>query len=372
MNVAFVSPEPTPYRAPLLDRIAARPEVELTAIYAARTVASREWSVALNHAAVFLRGVNVPGARHVVRHDYPLTPGVVGALSKAAPDVAVVSGWSTFASQAALAWCRIRRVPYVLLAESHDAGPKAGWRRTVKTTAVPPILRSAASVLVVGSLARESVVALGADPARVRVFANTIDVPAWSKRADALAARRSELRAAFGLAEEVAVVSVARLAPEKGLDVLLRAATAAGVRALIVGSGPDRAYLETIGRDAIFTGELPGTRVAEAYVAADMFALLSAHEPWGVAVNEAAASGLPLVLSDRVGAAPDLLRDGENGVVVASGDAAAAADALRLLAVDPVLRKRYGARSRELVSAWGYEPSVDAFVAACREAIASR
>ncbi len=195
---------------------------------------------------------------------------------------------------------------------------------------------------------------------------------AWAERADELAGRRSELRAAFGLGEEVAVLSVARLAPEKGLDVLLRAATAAGVRPLLVGSGPERAYLETIARDAIFTGELPEDRVAEAYAAADIFALLSAHEPWGVAVNEAAASGLPLVLSDRVGAAADLLRDGENGMLVPSGDAAAAADALRLLAVNPVLRQRYGARSRALVSAWGYEPSVEAFVEACREAIASR
>ena len=372
MRVAFVSPEPTPYRAPLLDRIAALPDVELTAIYAARTVASRKWATVLHHKAVFLRGVAVPGARRVVRHDYPITPSIFDALRSAQPHVVVVSGWSTFASQAALFWCRLRRVPCVLLVESHDAGPKAGWRRTVKTTAVPPILRSAASVLVVGSLARESVVALGAEPARVRVFANTIDVTAWAKRADELAGRRSELRAAFGLAEEVVVLSVARLAPEKGLDVLLRAATAAGVRPLLVGSGPERAYLETVARDALFTGELPEDRVAEAYAAADIFALLSAHEPWGVAVNEAAASGLPLVLSDRVGAAADLLRDGENGVLVPSGDVTAAADALRLLAVDPTLRQRYGARSRELMSAWGYDPSVEALVEACREAIASR
>jgi glycosyltransferase involved in cell wall biosynthesis len=372
MRVAFVSPEPTPYRAPLLDRIAALPDVELTAIYAARTVASRRWSVAADHDAVYLSGVGVPWARAVLRHDYPITPGILGALGDAQPDVVVISGWSTFASQAALVWCRLRRVPYVLVVESHDAGPKAGWRRQVKTTAVPPILRSAASVLVVGSLARESVIALGADPTRVRIFANTIDVQSWVQRADALAARRSELRTAFGLAEEVVVLGVARLAPEKSLDVLLRAASAAEVRPLIVGSGPERAYLETIARNAIFTGELSGDRVAEAYVAADIFALLSAHEPWGVVVNEAAASGLPLVLSDRVGAAADLLVDGENGVLVPFGDVTGTADALRLLAVDPALRERYGARSRELVSAWGYEPSVEALVEACRESMASR
>jgi glycosyltransferase involved in cell wall biosynthesis len=87
-------------------------------------------------------------------------------------------------------------------------------------------------------------------------------------------------------------------------------------------------------------------------------------------VNEAAASGLPLVLSDQVGAAADLLRDGENGALVAARDVAAAAAALGQLARDDELRRRAGARSRELAGGWGYEPSVDAFVDAVREAAA--
>ncbi|HEU0303420.1 MAG TPA: glycosyltransferase, partial [Gaiellaceae bacterium] len=135
---------------------------------------------------------------------------------------------------------------------------------------------------------------------------------------------------------------------------------------------PERARLETLYPDAELMGELPQDRVAEAYAAADVFALLSAHEPWGVVVNEAAATGLPLVLSERVGAAADLLRDGENGMLVPHGDVRATADAFRRLAADPELRRRYGARSRELVSAWGYEPSVENLVTSCYEAIASR
>jgi glycosyltransferase involved in cell wall biosynthesis len=372
LRVAFVSPEPTPYRAPLLDRVARQPEVDLTVIYAAHTVASRGWDVVLDHPAVYLRGVSVPGARRVLRHDYPVTPGVFGALGDAEPDVVVVSGWSTFAAEAALAWCRVRSVPYVLLVESHDTGPKVGWRRRVKTTLVPPIVRGAASVLVVGALARDSVIALGADPTLVRVFANTIDVAAYVDTVDRLLTRRVELRTALGLrSADLCVVSVARLAPEKGLDTLLRAAEAAEARALVVGSGPERARLERLGSNAIFTGELAADRVLEAYAAADVFALLSSHEPWGVAVNEAAAAGLPLVLSDRVGAAADLLRDGENGVLVPPGDVGRAADAIRLLRDDD-RRRRYGARSRELVAPWGYEPSAEALVEACREAMASR
>jgi len=85
-------------------------------------------------------------------------------------------------------------------------------------------------------------------------------------------------------------------------------------------------------------------------------------------VNEAVACGLPLVLSDRVGAAHDLLRDGENGVLVPVNDVSAAARALRRLASDPLARVTYGARSREIAAVWGYEPSVDAFREAVRRA----
>ena len=84
-RVAFVSPEPTPYRAPLLDRVAARPELDLTVIYAARTVAGRTWDVPVRHRAVFLDGVRLPGVRRALRHDYPVTPGVFRALGEAGP-----------------------------------------------------------------------------------------------------------------------------------------------------------------------------------------------------------------------------------------------------------------------------------------------
>jgi glycosyltransferase involved in cell wall biosynthesis len=111
-------------------------------------------------------------------------------------------------------------------------------------------------------------------------------------------------------------------------------------------------------------------RIVELYAAADVFALLSEREPWGVVVNEAAACGLPLLLSERVGAAHDLLRDGENGVLVPVGDASAAGEALRTLAADPTRRQAFGARSRELAESWGYEPSVENFLVAVREAAA--
>jgi glycosyltransferase involved in cell wall biosynthesis len=193
----------------------------------------------------------------------------------------------------------------------------------------------------VGSAARASALARGAK--RVRVFANTSDVGRWIERAQRLAPAPHD---------GVVALSVGRDVPEKAFDVLVRACEQAGVRLELV------------------TGGLGEEELAQRYVDADVFALLSRHETWGVVVNEAAASGLPLVVSDRVGAAHDLLRDGENGYFVPADDVAAAADALRRLAADRDLRSRMGERSRELVRAWDYDASVEAFVEAVREAAA--
>ena len=380
VRVVVATPEPTPYRSPLFDRVSERPELDLTVVYAARTVADRRWTVEPHHRNVVLHGLPVPFVGRILHHDYPITPGIFGALRHASAQVVVVTGWSTFASQAAILWCRLHRIPYLLLVSSHDAAPRPGWRRAVKGAVVPRVVRGAAGALVLGTLSRDSLIARGAPPRHTRVFANTIDVPSWSAHAAGLEPRRPELRAAIGAeGDAVVVLSVARLVPEKELDVLLRAVAEAGdprLQVVIAGHGPEGPALERhaaeLGVRLRLVGDLPWARMAELYVAADVFVLLSSNEAWAVVVNEAAACGLPLVLSDQVGAAYDLLRDGENGTLVAARDVAAPAAALRSLAADPDLRRAQGARSREIVADWGYEPSVESFVAAIRDAIAPR
>jgi len=374
IDVTFVLPEPAPYRTAMLDRAAGRPELELTAIYAGSSVQRRVWATDTRHRAVVLDGWRVPGAYRVLRHDYPVSFDVFGALEDSAPEVVVVSGWSTFASQAAVAWCRRRHVPYVLLVESNERDARSGWRRAVKGAVVPTTVRNAAEIFVVGTLARESMLARGVEPARISIFADTIDPEWFGSEADRLHARREELRAEAGLADDdVAVLSVARLAPEKGHDTLIAAAALLAdprVVVLLAGGGPERERLEALAAELrarlVVLPELPWERIVERYAIADVFALLSRHEPWGVAVNEAAACGLPLVLSDRVGAAFDLLEDGRNGSLVPAGDAHAAADALQELVADPERRAAAGRASRELMRGWGYEPSIENLVTVAR------
>ena len=173
--------------------------------------------------------------------------------------------------------------------------------------------------------------------------------------------------------DDVAVLSVARLAPEKGLDTLVRAVSLADDPRLVLvlaGSGAERERLEQLAAELDvrlrFLPDVPWERIVERFAIADVFALLSRHEPWGVVVNEAAACGLPLVVSDRVGAAFDLVVDGRNGALVPADDPEAAGDAIRALAADPERRRAAGQASRDIMRDWGYEPSIENLVRVAR------
>jgi glycosyltransferase involved in cell wall biosynthesis len=371
IRIAFVAGEPTPYRIPHLRALAARPELDLTVYYAAATVQRRTWQ--LEHGeAVYLSGPQLPLAR-ILHHDYALTPGIWRHLEQGRFDLVVAGGWSLLATQLAIVWSRRRRVPYVLMSDNHLLEPRPGWVSALKRAILPRLVPQAAAWLVPGSLARDHIVSYGARPERTITFPLTVDVEKLGAQVDALRPDRAAIRTRLGIpSDAVAVLQVGRLIEMKSPADLLRAVAAAQrqsslpLAAVLVGDGPEEAHLRALARElevnAVFTGMLAGEALASAFAAADVFALLSRRETWGVVVNEAMAAALPLVLSDRVGAAGDLLEEGGNGELVPAGDAGAAAAALHRLAANAPRRQAYGRRSRELVADWGYEPSVEAFV----------
>src|SRR5262245_27881333 len=98
----------------------------------------------------------------------------------------------------------------------------------------------------------------------------------------------------------------------------------------------------------------------------DVFVLPSSFDPRATVVNEAMASGLPVIVTDRCGPAGDIVRHGDNGFVFAFGDVDALAAHLDALAGDPALRERMGARSREIIAGWDYRAGVDGVKQALR------
>ncbi len=217
---------------------------------------------------------------------------------------------------------------------------------------------------------------------KARLFAApyTVDNAFFQGQARELAPARDELRASFGIDPRSGpvIATVSRLIAKKQPLLLLEAFRRARERVpcvlLIVGSGPLEAEMRDFAArwrvpDVIFAGFLNRSEVSRAYAVADAFALLSGEqETFGLVVPEALNFGLPVVVSDRVGCATDLVGPGHNGFIVSARGPGPAADAFAALAANQALRARMGAASRRRIDDWDVTHSAEGVIAAAMAA----
>ena len=165
------------------------------------------------------------------------------------------------------------------------------------------------------------------------------------------AKRSQELRAAL-LGEaaqgDLLVGYVGRLATEKRVELLAGITALPGVRLVIVGAGPAEAMLRQHMPDAIFLGERRGEELAASYASLDVFVHSGPYETFGQTLQEAAASGLPVV-APAAGGPLDLVADGVTGYLVRPSDPGAFTAAVARLAADPAARAAFGAAGRRKV-----------------------
>jgi phosphatidylinositol alpha 1,6-mannosyltransferase len=183
---------------------------------------------------------------------------------------------------------------------------------------------------------------------RVHVWGRGVDTERFDP------AKRSEkLRATIAPDGELIAGYVGRLAAEKRLDLLSDVAALAGVKLAIVGGGPHDAAVRRQLPTAVYLGQLQGEELARAYASLDVFVHSGPHETFGNTLQEAAASGLPVV-APAAGGPLDIVEDGVTGFLVAPGDGEALADAVATLAADWQLRASQGhaARRSMLSRSW--------------------
>ena len=343
MRIALLTEIPAPFRLPLFAALAAEPDVDLRVFFLAANDPRRNYpSYPLDFPAEVLPGKDVMArGRWLV-----VNVGVLGRLRRFRPDLVLVGGWNQPAFWQALLHARTARVPLVVWVESTARDERAG--RGPAEAAKRAVVRSAAAFVVPGRAAEEYVRGLGAK--EVAVAPNAIDLGIFGERTE----RRAEIRAQLGL-DRVTFLCVSRLSPEKGVDVLVRAFDGVPGELALVGDGPDRERVAALaGPNVRLLGRVERDELVDWYAGADAFVMPSRSETWGMAMQEAAAAGLPLVASEAPGAGYDLIEDGVNGFRVPVEDVDALRAALVRVATDDAFRER--ARPRTLELARGYTP----------------
>ncbi|MEU3031803.1 glycosyltransferase family 4 protein [Streptomyces incarnatus] len=238
------------------------------------------------------------------------------------------------------------------------AGEAAAWRRirAVHAAADRTLAPSTASL---GDLETHGV-------PRVRLWPRGVDTVRF--RPD----RRDEaLRRELAPGGELLVGYVGRLAPEKHVELLAGVTALDGVRLVVVGDGPSHAHLTEALPGAAFLGRRTGDELARIFASLDVFAHTGPFETFCQTVQEAMASGVPVV-APAVGGPLDLVHHGRTGLLVPPRDAEAVRDAVRCLAEDPARRGAFGAAARALVEGRTWAAVGDRLIGHYEDVLAGR
>jgi 1,2-diacylglycerol 3-alpha-glucosyltransferase len=253
---------------------------------------------------------------------------VENALQDCRPDAVAIPGWSDKGALAALRWCTETGTPPILMSESTALDePRVQWREWIKGR----IVRLCSTALVGGQRHVDYLVDLGMPRDQIFTGFDVVDNEHFRQKAAEVRNQRSEVRQKYGLPKNYFLAS-ARFIKKKNLPTLIRAY--AGYRQMegdgnigqrttdhrswdlvLVGDGPLKTDLYRLVSDLRLHAHvhLPGFKQYEElpvyYALAKAFVHASATEQWGLVVNEASASGLPVIVSNRCGCVPELVQD---------------------------------------------------------------
>jgi glycosyltransferase involved in cell wall biosynthesis len=366
LSLAVVSTHPVQYYAPLFRRLATEPGLAVKVFYLWDFGACERhdpgfgravrWDVDLlgGYEREFVpNAARGPGTHHFWGIDNPTLPARVADFR---PDAALLVGYNYASFLRLLLSPRLARCKFLLRGDSHRLAPRRGPKAALKRRLLTLLLKRFAAFPYVGKANRRYYLGHGVPERKLFFAPHAVDndrfTAAGAEAAEAARAWRREL----GIADGRRVVLFAgKFEPVKRPADLIdafRAAAAPGATLLLVGSGPLEAQLRERAAglpEVRFAGFQNQSLMPRTLAAADVVALPSSSESWGLIVNEALCLGRPVIVSDAVGCAEDLVRPGHNGWVFPAGDVAALAAALREALAPGTDLTRLGANGRRLV-----------------------
>ncbi|HEX9200719.1 MAG TPA: glycosyltransferase family 4 protein [Acidobacteriaceae bacterium] len=386
VRLAYLVSHPIQYQAPLLRRIAQEPDIDLTVFFGSDFSVRGyrdegfgvgvKWDVPLldGYKHEFLPKLRDRGDAGVAS---PMNHGIASRLrgrnGEPAFDALWVHGYATVNAMHGMMAAKALGIPVLLRAESwlRDRG-RSGLKLALKNIFFEGLKTLVDGVLPIGTLNSGYWRHYFGDGVPQFLMPYAVDNSYFAQRAREAEAGRASLRAELGLDPARPVILFAsKLQPRKHCNHLIEA-YARLVRTpgidpdpylVIVGDGEERAALERQAAATGFTsirfcGFRNQSELPRFFDLAAVFVLPSRHEPWGLIVNEVMNAARPVIVSDDVGCAPDLIRDGVNGCIFPAGDVDALTNALRRVLDAPGASEAMGQRAFERIQSWSFEDDI--------------
>lgn len=395
IRLAYLVTHPIQYQAPLLRLIAAQDDIDLTVFFQSdlstrpyhdqgfgRTI---EWDIPLLDGYRY-EYLPTLGNRDKITPWTPFSYGMNRRLARGAFDALWIHGYSRPSSWAAIAAAQRNSIPVLIRDEAHSIStPRSALRASMKHRFFKFLSAYCSGFMAIGEMNKRYYLENGISEDKIFSMPYCVDNAWFAGRARNAAPQRETLRRELGLTSGRPIILYAsKLQSRKRPGDLLSAfeqlitarVSSETPYLLFVGDGELKAELEararTMANDNVkFLGFRNQTELPALFDLCDVFVLPSQLEPWGLIVNEVMNAARPVIVSDHVGCAPDLVMDGINGYRYPTGDVDALARALALTLQDSKTCASMGKESLRIISRWSFEEDVAglrAALAALRQA----
>lgn len=354
-KILFITNIPAPYRIDFFNALGKK--YDLTVLFEARRAAGirfnwNEGSIH-NFRAIFLSDGIIDEKRINFRiFDY---------LKAERYDHIVATSYGYYTEMAALFYLIARKLPYYL---ELDGGVVRAGEGMLKRRVKQRLIRSAEGYFSSSAVTDAVLTHYGASMEKIRRYPFTSLTEADILKTPPTSAEKAAAKAALGIREKTMVLGVGQFIHRKGFDVLLKAAQLLpdDTAVCLAGAEPTEALMKLCNTlpNVHFAGFLSKHALTRYFCAADVFALPTREDMWGLVINEALANALPVVTTDKCVAGTELVFDGENGFLVPIEDEQALAGRLNQLIENAALRERMAGEALKRIAPYTIDGMVGA------------
>lgn len=287
-------------------------------------------------------------------------------------DVLVGGSWDTFSELFETVFyftiAKLRGKPFIIWREDWAWKVKS-FKKSLITPLIKLIVRNSDAVLVPGTKHKEYFTSLGSSPEKIFLMPNVSNITSEHYKDE------NDLKEKMELRDKKIILYVGRLVKRKGVDYLIKAfkklyKLKKDAVLIIVGDGECRAELESLSRDLdsniYFKGQIGNEDLSDFYSVCDICVVPSITyemgDPWVFILNEAMYFGKPVIATDAVGAAFDMIENDKNGFIIPEKDTEALYEAMDKILSNPDLKETMGHRSKKIIEErFRYENMVEGF-----------
>jgi len=388
-KLAVVVSHPIQYQVSLYRKLAQNPHLDLTVYFCTDFgVSSKKdpgfgitfkWDIPLleGYRYKFLRNYSI---RPSTRRFGQINPGIIPELFVHRYDAVLLHGYTTVKDWLTLIGAWFSRTPVFVRGESHLLLSRSSAGGFVRRIMLPVFFKKTSAALSIGSKNREFYSFYGVPFDKIFQAPYSVDNERFQDSYAKLKNQKKNIKEQLKLPQNTKIILYAsKMSPRKRPFDLLKAyekINSNGNYSLaFVGDGVLRPRLERYSQEARlknvhFFGFQNQSELIQFYSIADVFVLPSQSEPWGLVINEAMNFQIPIITTDSVGAAYDLIKEGQNGFVYEAGNVEALVNCLKDVLDDAGKAQQMGKLSQDIISKWSYEQDEQGILSALRKCCA--